>query len=63
MQMIRVPSSSPDPLILASKGFLLTEFAPSTLAYSEPCQTSTMERSAKIINEFQPLNIIVKRFI
>ena len=32
-------------------------------AYSEPCQTSKMERFAKIINSFQPLTTFAKRSI
>ena len=30
-------------------------------AYSEPCQTSKMERFAKIVNRFHPLTFFGKR--
>ena len=35
----------------------------SSLAYSETCQTSKMERFAKTVNGFQPFNIFTKRSI
>ena len=31
--------------------------------YSEPCQTSKIEHFVKIVNDFQPLSIFVKRSI
>ena len=34
-----------------------------TQAYSEPCQTSKIERFAKIVNVFQPLTTFAKRTI
>ena len=34
-----------------------------TEAYSEPCQTSKMERSAKIVNGLKALTTLAKRFI
>ena len=41
--MIRVPSSSPVSLTVTSKSSLAIKFASSTVAYSEPCQTSKIE--------------------
>ena len=34
-----------------------------TEAYPEPCQTSKMERFAKIVNDFYPLTIFTRRSI
>ena len=34
-----------------------------TEAHLEPCQTSKMDHFAKIVNSFQPLTILAKRFI
>ena len=34
-----------------------------TEAYSEPCQTSRMDRLAKIVNTRKPLTIFAKRSI